>query len=153
MNSKLSPTDGLFGPAYRFSSLDNARLHIFFWVASTILYPLIHRARYLVISPKSRAFTAKADQFQEEHLLSIAHADNIARSLPYCAQAGMNARGIIYGGYLAVRQLAKIYSDARCLDKFLWTKQVFVYMAGCGYDCAARGNEIVSDWWPLDNSQ
>jgi hypothetical protein len=65
----------------------------------------------------------------------------------------MNARGIIYGGYLAARQIAKIYSDARCLDKFLWTRQAFLHMAACGYDCAARENEIVLECWLLENFQ
>lgn len=97
----------------------------------------------------------KAEQLelQKEHRVSIAEADKVARSLPYCTQDGMKARGVNFGGFFAAKQLAKIYSDTRCLNKFVWAKEVFVHMAGCGYDSAAWGNEMVSNMWPLDNPQ
>lgn len=93
-----------------------------------------------------------AEQLHKEHQISIAEADKVARSLPYCTQNGMKARGVSFGGFFAAKLLAKIYSDTRCLDKFLWAKEVFVHMAGCGYDSGARGNEMVSKMWPLDDS-
>ena len=94
----------------------------------------------------------EAEQLHKENQISIAEADKVARSLPYCSQDGRKARGINFGGFFAAKQLAMVYSDTRCLDKFLWAKEVFVHMAGCGYDSGARGNEMVSKMWLLDNS-
>lgn len=83
--------------------------------------------------------------------MSITYADKIARSLPYFAQPGVNARGT-YSLISAVRQLAKTYSDARDFGKFVWTLQFLMYLARF-YDVAARAHDIVLTWWHVDDSQ
>lgn len=114
-----------------------------------LLRPLAHRAQYLVVSHQSRKPTSEAEQIHREQQISIAEADKVARSLPYCSQDGRKARGINFGGFFAAKQLATVYSDTRCLDKFLWTKEVFVHMADCGYDTGVHGIEMMSNMWPL----
>jgi hypothetical protein len=123
---------------------------MFFWIGSAILYPLIHRAQHLVLSQGTDL--VKNDFLREEQSLAITYADKIARSLPYCAQAEMHARGM-YAGVSVAQHLAMIYSQARCWDKFVWTKSVFLFMADCGKDVAARRYEAVSKWWPSDCPQ
>ena len=148
LNSNLPPTDQWFGPAYKFPSLESAKLHIFFWMGSMILCPLIHKARCLVISKARNPGAAGSPT--DDQTSSIFYADRVARSLPYCSQAGMNTRGS-YPGISTTSHLAMIYSAAGCWEKYTWTKQVFVHMSNCGYGVAARGYDIVSTWWLRDN--
>lgn len=145
------PTNGLFGPAYRFISLDNAKLHILLWNASTILYSLIHRARVSIMShttTDARRGIESSPSQDVEYVRSIAYADRISRSLPYFTQPGINARGT-YSLVSAVRQIAKIYCDARDSEKFRWTLNFLAFLAKY-YDVAARAREIISAWWPGD---
>ncbi|KAL2814054.1 hypothetical protein BDW59DRAFT_176569 [Aspergillus cavernicola] len=47
LNSGIPSTDDLFGPAYCFSSLYEANLHIFFWLTLSFIYPLIRQCQIL----------------------------------------------------------------------------------------------------------
>lgn len=142
----------MFGLPYRFASVDSAKLHIFFWLGSTILEPVIHRAQSRILAHGRHDLTPEAGSTQEEQLISMTYADQMARSLPYCTQSGMNLRSF-YTGLSTTCHLAMIYSAARCWNKFHWTQQVFLCMDSCGYDIAARGHEMVSSWWPLKEPQ
>lgn len=114
------------------------------------LCPLIHQAQNPMFQEEHSVRTAHSPT--EEQAISIIYADKIARSIPYCTQAGMNARGF-YPGISTAAHLAMIYSAAGCRDKFVWTQYVLIHMSNWGFGVAARGYEIASSWWSRDNPE
>lgn len=45
--SNTPSTDGLFGPAYRFPSLSDALLHLYFWISLSFVYPVMRHCQIL----------------------------------------------------------------------------------------------------------
>lgn len=144
INTGIPPTDDLFGPPYRFSSLNDAILHNLIWLSLSFVYPLIGQCQTLVMADTLNGFRIDHCSIEDEpHRLSIFYAGKAARCLPYCAQEGMNSWGISYGVVTAV-QASRVFTHARDWDRFLWARDVFTFIELSGFDNAARFRDI---WW------
>ncbi|CEJ61445.1 hypothetical protein PMG11_09979 [Penicillium brasilianum] len=146
LNPRLSPTDDLFGVSYRFSSLDNAKLHIVFWVALSISHRMIYEARGLVLS-HSNALDIPTDRTQDvDLLLSMFYHDEIGRSVPYCVQDSMKSWGfssLLWG----LSQLLNPYAEAGNWEKFVWCQKALLLGSERGYESAVRLSEIFWAVW------
>ncbi|KAJ5669442.1 hypothetical protein N7462_010512 [Penicillium macrosclerotiorum] len=147
----IPSTDDLFGPAYRFSSLNDAILHTLFWLSLSFVNPLLHQCRSRVAAGSSDSNQGDDDQ-EEAHNLSISHVAKALRCLPYCGQEGMNSWGIFYG-VLAATQASRVYAHAKDWERFLWSQNIFTHLERVGFDNAARVHEIWWDYWFQANKQ
>jgi hypothetical protein len=148
LNPRLPPTDNLFGTSYRFSSLDNAKLHIVFWVALSISHRMIYEARGLVLSHTNpSSTTTPTDRSQDEDLLlSMFYHDEIGRSVPYCVQDSMKSWGfstLLWG----LSQILNPYAEAGNWEKFVWCQNALMLGSERGYESAIRLNEIFWAVW------
>jgi hypothetical protein len=142
LKTGITCTDDLFGPAYRFQSLNDAILHTLLWISFSFVHPLLHQCRHLVMT--SLSDTSPPDGSQEEaQRLSMIYVSKAIRCLPYCAQDGMNPWGVYYG-LLVACQASRAYTLAKDRDRFLWAQDVFVYLERSGIGIAARFYDI---WW------
>ncbi|KAJ5662116.1 uncharacterized protein N7477_009732 [Penicillium maclennaniae] len=132
--TKLPKTDHLFGPPYRFSSPDNARMHVLFWAALSILQALIGQSQS---SPNAAG----------EYVLSEFYADEIARALPFCLQDSMKA----WGGHVTVfgvSQISKVYLDFKRRDKFFWSLYAYTVQKDMGSDFSGHlANFLEQSWY------
>ncbi|KAJ6127029.1 hypothetical protein N7523_002641 [Penicillium sp. IBT 18751x] len=132
--TKLPNADHLFGPPYRFSSPDNARMHVLFWAALSILQALIGQSQS---SPHAAG----------EYLLSEFYADEIGRALPYCLQDSMKA----WGGHVTVfgvGQISKVYLDFQRRDKFFWSLYAYTVQKDMGSDFSGHlANFLEQSWY------
>ncbi|KAJ5733337.1 hypothetical protein N7533_013784 [Penicillium manginii] len=139
----ILPSEHLFGRPYGFSSLDNARIHILFWSALSILQALLGQTHaYAYTSAPPDPYTNK------EYQLSEYYADEISRAMPYCLQDSMKAWGIsmtIFG----MGQIAKVYMELRREEKFLWSQHLFKYVGDMGSDLGYRVGELLQFGWSL----
>lgn len=137
----LPPGDHLFGTPYRFPSLDNARMHLIFWAALSILQVLIGQAQcYLYTSSLVDLET------NHEYLLSRFYADELSRSIPFCLQASSKSWGAHVSTF-ALAQIAKVYLDARDWEKFSWSQHAFRLCGDLGSDFSARLGELLECTW------
>jgi hypothetical protein len=146
LNPRLPPTDDLFGTSYRFSSLDNAKLHIVFWVALSISHRMIYEARGLVLSHSNTPSTPTDRTQDVDLLLSMFYHDEIGRSVPYCVQDSMKSWGfstLLWG----LSQILNPYAEAGNWDKFVWCQTALMLGSERGYESAVRLNEIFWAVW------
>lgn len=145
LNTGIASTDDLFGPAYRFFSLNDAILHTLLWLSLSFVYPLIRQCRTLAMvdMPNSRAADGAPD---EAYRLSILYVTKAIRCLPYCGQKGMNPWGIFHG-LLVLSQASRAYTLAKDWERFLWVQDVFLYFESSGFGFAARFREIWCNFW------
>ncbi|KAJ5591672.1 uncharacterized protein N7459_002041 [Penicillium hispanicum] len=136
-------TDELFGPAYCFSSPNDAILHISFWLSLSWVYPLIQHCE-----THARVDIPDGQSPIEDQSLSLAtfYVAKAARGLAYCAQEGMGSWGTTYGLVFAA-QSSHVYTHAKDWDRFLWAQDVFIYLEERGCDQAARLREIQWNYW------
>lgn len=144
----IPSSEPLFGPAYRFSSLDNAMLFIIIWAHLAILQPLKYRAHSLVQSQTSSPVEiCPESQFEDmEFELPEAYADRIARALPYCFRESTKmacARYAMFGLCTA----SFTYFETGNRAKHDWCRGVLEYMAAHGFDIAGHLSERASYLW------
>ncbi|OJJ45127.1 hypothetical protein ASPZODRAFT_27137 [Penicilliopsis zonata CBS 506.65] len=146
LKTGVPATDDLFGPAYRFSSLDDALLHMFFWLSLSFVHPLICQCQVL-------AKTEAPGNYSQSEALRISTfcVNQAVRCLPYCGQEGMNLWGIYYGVLCAV-QVVRVYCHVRDWDRFLWAQDLFAYLKALGFDHAAHVGDIWAAYW-FDSSR
>lgn len=140
LQTGIPATDDLFGPAYRFANIDDALLHMFFWLSLSFVHPLIRECQLL--AGKDRSCYSQDEALR----LSTYCVGQAARAFPYCAQDGMNLWGMYYGVLCAV-QTARVHSHVRDWDLFLWAMDVFNYLKVSGFEHAARACDIWSAYW------
>ncbi|KAJ5805968.1 uncharacterized protein N7503_003570 [Penicillium pulvis] len=141
--TKLPPSTHLFGTPYRFSSLDNSRVHGIFWSALSILQTLIGQAEAYIhcLSPSGAATN-------EDILLAEFYTDEISRSLPYWMANDMKS----WGGHAAIfplGQSCKFYLEFRRRDKFLYSQLGLQLIGDLGSDFAKRLSEMLWYGWNL----
>lgn len=145
--TKLPPTDDLFGPPYRFSSLDGARLTVTYWAALSILQAIIGQATCYLQNPSpSPIDIINNDDYQ----LSKFYADEISRAMPYCVQDDNRAWGNNISIF-ALSQIGKVYLEFRCHEEFMWSQEVFELMASRGSDFPRHVAELLLLGWNLQN--
>ncbi|OQE28691.1 hypothetical protein PENSTE_c003G07823 [Penicillium steckii] len=143
--SAMPPTDDLFGPAYRFSSLEDAMLHLFYWLSLSSVYPLLHQCRARTVDASAELHGSSQSEKDETHRLVISYVSKAARCLPYCGQDSM--RSFAYYHLLCAVQVSRVYAHARDWDRFMWAQHVFTFIELSGYEYAARYREIWWDYW------
>lgn len=137
--TRLPNADHLFGPPYRFSSPDNARMHVLFWTALSILQALIGQAQ---LSPPAA----------REYLLSEFYADEISRALPFCLQDSMKA----WGGHVTVfgvGQISKVYLDFKRRDKFFWSLYAYSVQKDMGSDFSGHLENFLQHLWYMKEQE
>ncbi|KAJ5586674.1 uncharacterized protein N7459_002439 [Penicillium hispanicum] len=139
---ELAPANHLFGTAYRFPSLDNARLHVLYWTALGLTEHLIYQLSTHSMSRGPNIFHFDPDgQFRA----LLFYTDEISRAIPYCLQNSMK----IWGAHVLIfsaGHICKTYIDAQCWEKFLWCQKVLQRMADFGMECANRMSDV---FWKL----
>jgi hypothetical protein len=145
LKTGITSTDDLFGPAYRFSSIDDAVLHTLLWLSLSFVYPLIRQCQTLAVADMPNSFPI-GDIEDEAHRLETLYVTKAIRCLPYCGQEGMNSWGIFYG-VLVATQAARIYTHSKDWERFLWAQDVFISLERAGFDYAARFHDIWWDYW------
>lgn len=148
LNTGISPTDDLFGPAYRFSCLDDAILHSILWLAMSFLYPLIHQCRVLTNSKYTLSHSSLLidDSQDEAHRLSLSYVSKAARCLPYCGQKGMNAWGMSYAVWVAT-QASRVYTHTKDWDRFMWAQNALLYVESLGFGIAGQFYNMWGNYW------
>ncbi|KAJ5087897.1 hypothetical protein N7456_011513 [Penicillium angulare] len=144
----IPSSDPLFGPAYHFSSLENAMLFILIWAHLAILQPLTYRAYSLVYlrtgSTGEIWFESRFKDMKFE--VPEAYADRIARALPFCFRDSTKmacARYSMFG--LCIASFAYFETGNRA--KHDWCRGVLDYMAGQGFEIAGYLSERSSYLW------
>jgi hypothetical protein len=145
LETAMPPTDDLFGPAYRFSSLEDSMLHLFYWLSLSSVYPLIHQCRTHAMAANAESPDFSQSDEVEMHRLVIFYVNKAARCLPYCGQESMSS--FAYYHLLCAVQVSRVYTHARDWGRFLWAQHVFTFIELSGYEYAARYREIWWDYW------
>jgi hypothetical protein len=146
----IPPAKQLLCSFYKFSSLRQAELHVFFWKAMIIIQLLIYRAQVLVlhcprpdiqhtdiesISTNPRAYS--------ECMLAGDYADEMCRAIPYFLRDGMGSYGMLKIT-VNLPYILKSYTHLRCREKFLWTQKICQSVASDGNDLALCHSQV---WW------
>ena len=144
LKSGIPATCHLFGPAYKFSSVDEANLYICLWTTLSYVYPLLRQLQILAMADTPECLRI-GDHSSEDAALRLSefYISNAVRCLPYCAQKSMNSWAMMTG-IIALTQASRVFSHLRDLERFLWTQDVVQYCARLGFDRAAQLGEI---WW------
>jgi hypothetical protein len=146
----LPPAKNLFGSFYRFCSLRQAELHVFFWKAMIIMQLLIYRAQVLVLY-RARSNTQCTStegipidpRSYSECLLAGDYADEICRAIPHFLQEGMGSYGTLKIT-VNLPYILKSYTHLRCKEKFLWVQKICQSVASDGNDLALCHSQV---WW------
>ena len=141
-------TDTLFGPAYKFSSVGQANLHILIWTSLSLVHPLIYQAYILTEAgdiPKALHIDGQSPQHTANQL-SAHYISKAIRCLPYCAQENMGPWAIFYGIFSAC-QASRVFSHIRDWERVCWALKVIDYIALSGFDLASRMLGIYSSYW------
>lgn len=155
LTTRVPSTDDLFGPAYRFQSLDSGKIHTMYWTLLSIMHVVISRARNLVRVYDIDPFTPDVeDQFgDEDYLISSYWGDQIARAMPYHAQDCMKAWGI-HSVAFALCQCCKASAvDSANWKKLEWCQSVFSAFGEAGFESCARLREVFSGLWMLHQAR
>ncbi|KAJ5732900.1 hypothetical protein N7533_013347 [Penicillium manginii] len=145
--SFLPPTDDLFGAAYSFVSLDNARIHMFYWMALAINHSLIYQAEVLVLSHTRKAFSV--DPTTHGDFVSAGfYADQFCRSIPYFLQGHVELWGMV-AVLVSMPHMLKIYIHLRSRDNFFWCLQFCSFMSMFGIEMATYISEAWRKTWYL----
>lgn len=143
LKTSMPPIDDLFGPAYRFSSLNDAILHTLLWLSLSFVYPLLRQCRDLAMASDVPHSFPVGHAREESERLSIFYVTRAIRCLPYCAQEGMNPWAMYYG-LLVACSASRVYTHAQDWGRFLWAQDLFIYLERSGFGFAAPFRVI---WW------
>lgn len=145
---ELPPTEGLFGAGYRFSSLDNARMHHWYWNALATIQPMIYKAKSLArsypLTPESATGKVPADD--EDHRLSEFYADEICRTIPYYANDTKTLSGIRMLMF-PMSGAIKVYIGLGHREKFLWCQHALRLISNRGLSSSRRLSELFWNNW------
>ncbi|KAJ5174713.1 uncharacterized protein N7482_000590 [Penicillium canariense] len=145
---RTAPSGALFGTAYRFSSLDNARMHHWYWNALATIQPMIFHARSLVrsypLTPQSDPGKKPSDD--EDYQLSEFYADEICRTIPYYAYDTKTLSGIRMLMF-PMSGAIKVYIGLGHREKYLWCQEALRLISNRGLSSSRRLSELFWDSW------
>lgn len=145
----LPLTDNIFGRAYRFNSLDEARLHTLLFTLESFFYQMFPRcirltkAHHPDILPNSINLT---DWEIYGPQMAEYYAYESARCLPYCATRGMGSEGTYYAPH-CLFNVFRICSLTRNLEALVWCDKSFEFIERSGNDAAGRLREYLWSQW------
>lgn len=131
----------LFGPVLQFSSLDSARLHVMFYNAMRLVQDLISRANVLILTNMDTLHLCENDT-----LLEIFYADQIAQSIPFCLQ-DRNRTCLAHLSILLLGQISQTYIKARSSDKVAWCIDTLKVIHSMGFSSAGHRKAMMLDEW------
>ncbi|KAJ5359617.1 uncharacterized protein N7496_012030 [Penicillium cataractarum] len=147
LNTRISPADDLFGPAYRFSSLEDATLRILFWLLLSFTHPLICYCQSVVgAQTPGRTPITKRSLEEKANKLAAFYVGKTIRCLPYLGQVKMSPSGLHYGLLVAI-QASRVYSHSRDRVRFLWVRDLFSTLQLAGFDYVERFRDISGAYW------
>lgn len=141
----LPATDEVFGPAYHFPDLKSARLHVLYWTALCLVYPMIHQARVHTMAHAGGASSMDPNTDQDR-LLSWYYADEACRGIPYCltnTEQIWGAQGVMF----SIAQASMVYSNTRWREKFMWCQNAFTAIEHLGFGLAVCLRETALKHW------
>lgn len=144
LKSRIPDTCELFGPAYKFRSVDEANLYILLWTTLSYVYPLVRQLQILAMAdgPECLRVPGHSPEKAADRLAEF-YTFKAVRCLPYCAQEGMNSWAMM-AGMIALTQSSRVSCHLRDWERFLWTQDVVQYCELLGFDRAAQLREV---WW------
>ncbi|KAJ5390076.1 uncharacterized protein N7496_001144 [Penicillium cataractarum] len=146
-NTGVPPPELLFGHAYDFSSPNDAILYIMLWTHLAMLQPLISRASRLVQFHTSSLIGNPPSQNEDlESVILEAHADRIARAMPYCFQGSMGL-SCCKIALFAMCMVSLNYVDSGNREKHEWCREVIRHIAACGFDVASHLYKLTGYQW------
>ncbi|KAJ5289541.1 uncharacterized protein N7443_009794 [Penicillium atrosanguineum] len=145
--AKLPSTDGVFGPAYYFPSLASARLHVFYWTALAIVYPMIYQVKVLAMA-HTQSFGSIDQTADEDAMFSWYYADEICRGIPYCLTDTEKIWGAQHAMF-PLSQVSNVYSILRWRDKFMWCQGALTAIEHLGFGLAVPLREAALKHWVL----
>ncbi|KAJ5088663.1 hypothetical protein N7456_012279 [Penicillium angulare] len=155
LKSELPPTDDIFGPPYRFCSLDEARLHTWLWGSMSLLYPIYSRCIQILKSYHPGVLPASINPAEWTiygHQMTEFYAYESARAMPYCARQGMGTEGLYYAPH-GLFIISRLCSDARNREGFVWCDESLRVIDRSGNDAAGRLREYLWNYWSEADKQ
>lgn len=148
LQSKIPTTDTLFGPPYKFNSLNDANLYISIWVSMCYIHCLACEFQnfakdYLTTSKKE--FPANSSP-----LLAGLYIFKTLQCLPYLAQQGMNSWAMNFA-IPALSQASRMFIHGADRERFMWTQDVSEYCVKLGFHRADQLREIWRNLWVTAN--
>ncbi|CAI7601576.1 unnamed protein product [Penicillium pancosmium] len=146
----LPATDEIFGAAYQFPDLKSARLHVLYWTALCLVYPMIYQAKMHTMAHAGRARTMDPNTDQD-YMLSWYYADEACRGIPYCltnTEQIWGAQGVMF----SIAQASMIYSNTRWQEKFMWCQNAFTAIEYLGFGLAVCLREAALKHWFLSEN-
>lgn len=137
----------LFGEAYSFVSLDNARLHMFFWTALAVTHSVIYQAEVLVLAHTQEAFSVDPTT-HGDFLLAGFYADQFCRSIPYFVQGQVELWGMV-AVLVSMPHILKVYIHLRSRENFFWCLDFCSFLSSMGIEMATYVSEAWRKTWYL----
>ena len=122
LNTALTP--------YTFRSLNSAKTHLLFWIASLKTCQMIYRVEQLLHRHSSPA-----------HM--IFYAAEICRSMAYCMQPKIQLSAD-HAALFAISQASKCYIACGTKDLFSWCQGIYLFIKRRGFDVASCVSD--ADW-------
>ena len=141
----IPQTETLFGTAYRFSSPDNAILHLMFWVQLSILHSLIHQLSSLMAGSDYPS-PPGSPSYDRNFTMAEAYADMVVRATPYCLQESMKSTCRRFTLYV-IHIVSRFYVSTSNREKFDWTLHVHRRVSQTGLDFATYLTELIEETW------
>ncbi|KAJ5679505.1 hypothetical protein N7462_007749 [Penicillium macrosclerotiorum] len=141
----LPSTDELFGPPYRFLSLDIARAHFVFWSAMLTIQPFIYHVKAMIRAQTDMGSPIEPSQ-DDDYLIAGWFADQVVRTMPFCVQDKYKLSGAHILIFLT-GQIAKIYNDLGYARKMAWCLEAYGLLANLGFNAGNHLKELVWEQW------
>ncbi|KAF7718398.1 Fungal Zn(2)-Cys(6) binuclear cluster domain-containing protein [Penicillium ucsense] len=148
---KLPSTERLFGSGYRFSSLDDARMHHYYFVALATVQPWIQRLqRWAQPQPTATmdlwAPVTTPPHSEGQHEIPEFLADELCRMMPYYAKNTdqLSATGMLLFPVVAA---IKIYIGLGQWEKFTWCLNALRLIGYRGLTMCNRLIDVYSNCW------
>ncbi|KAJ5905411.1 uncharacterized protein N7473_002327 [Penicillium subrubescens] len=147
----IDPVDVIFGRPYSFVSLDNATLHVFYWIAMVIVSPMIYRAQTFVRSLEHGSKFRSDYVSDPDHLLVAVYADEVIRAVPFFAQD----KNKLLGPHMVMFWVAaacKAYINLGTCKKFDWCQKTLGSFGHRGFESCLHYRGYAWDYWNPMNS-
>ncbi|KAK5798213.1 hypothetical protein VI817_004504 [Penicillium citrinum] len=148
-NKKLTEISP-FEQFYRFSSMDNARIHLLYWTAMNVAHMLVYRAQMNVVYANASAlptdFLPVDPSSYEDFVLARYYIDQVCRAIPYCMQP-MNR---IWGTHVVFGTIGNVFRSlilSRSREKFLWCQRVLEIAGKLGLEMALYFLGVANREW------
>lgn len=147
----IDPVDVVFGSPYNFVSLDNAMLHVFYWIAMVIVSLMICRAQIFVRLLEHGNKFCGGYLSDPDYLRGAIYADEIIRAVPFFAQNKNKLLGphmVMFG----VAAACKAYVNLGAFKKFDWCQKTLGSFGHRGFESCLHYRGYVWDYWSPMNS-